>query len=231
MKPLMHALAAFWLCSGATLADPSPVVVELYTSQGCSSCPPADDILHQLTRRDDVIALALHVDYWDYIGWKDEFADPANAERQRAYAVVAGRQSVYTPQMIINGETDIVGTRPMRVMDAIKAHQDTPPRVTLDIARNGDTVEIDAQRLAADVGPMVVQMLRYTPERETHITRGENAGKTVVYANVTKDWNVVSEWDGRTPLDLSVAAPGDAPVVVMIQARGLGPILAAAQLR
>ena len=80
-------------------AEQRPVVVELYTSQGCSSCPPADVMFNELAERDDVIVIALHVDYWDYIGWKDEFGDPAHADRQRAYANTAGRRSIYTPEM------------------------------------------------------------------------------------------------------------------------------------
>ncbi|WP_299614090.1 thioredoxin family protein [uncultured Tateyamaria sp.] len=208
----------------------SPVVVELFTSQGCSSCPPADELMHELVKRDDVIALALHVDYWDYIGWKDEFADPAHAERQRGYAVEAGRRSVYTPQMIINGRADIVGARPMELAKLISDYSAETTPVTLDLTRSGDSVRIVAQSSQAN-GPLVVQMLRYTPERTSRITRGENAGHTITYANVTEDWKILQEWDGVTDLSINADAPGDKPLVVMVQKGLSGPIVAAAQLR
>ncbi|WP_299830581.1 thioredoxin family protein [uncultured Roseobacter sp.] len=231
MKRMLQAFAAFWLLAVPGFAQNSPVVVELFTSQGCSSCPPADELMHALAKRDDVIALALHVDYWDYIGWKDEFADPRNAERQRAYATTAGRRSIYTPEMIVNGLTDIVGAKPMQISEAIAMHKERSQPVTLSLTRSGDKVQIEASRLRGNGEAMVVQMLRYRPQREARITRGENAGRTIKYANVTEDWKVLGEWDGRAPLSLSVAAPGDAPVVVLIQAAKMGPIRAAAQLK
>lgn len=231
MNCILKAAAALWIMAAPGLAEDSPVVVELFTSQGCSSCPPADQLLHDLAEREDVIALALHVDYWDYIGWKDEFADPRNAERQRAYATVAGRRSIYTPEMIVNGLTDIVGARPMEVTKAIADHQRKPPSVSLALTRSGDQIRISAKTLKAVREPMVIHMLRYTPEREARITRGENAGRTITYANVTEDWTVLGEWNGRAPLALSAQAEGEQPVVVLIQASNMGPILAAAQLK
>ena len=231
MTRLTQAVATLWLLAMPAFAQNSPVVVELFTSQGCSSCPPADELMHALAERDDVIALALHVDYWDYIGWKDEFADPRNAERQRAYATTAGRRSIYTPEMIVNGLTDIVGAKPMEIAKAIAIHKEYPQAVSLSLTRKGEQVQIDATVLRSGSGPMVVQMLRYTPQRKARITRGENAGRTITYANVTEDWKVLREWDGKSPLSLAARAPGDAPVVVLIQAARMGPILAAAQLR
>ncbi|GGX48333.1 hypothetical protein GCM10007385_15260 [Tateyamaria omphalii] len=230
----MHRLIPLAFAAFASLVNPasaqSPVVVELFTSQGCSSCPPADKLMHELAKRDDVIALALHVDYWDYIGWKDEFADPAYAKRQRGYAVQAGRRSVYTPQMIINGQTDIVGARPMELSRVISDYAGKATPVTLEVTRSGDRVQIVAQSSEAN-GPLVVQMLRYTPERTARITRGENAGHTISYANVTEDWKILQEWDGITDLAIEADAPGEKPLVVMVQKGLNGPILAASQLR
>ncbi|WP_187431251.1 hypothetical protein ROLI_027900 [Roseobacter fucihabitans] len=231
MKKLSYVLAAFWLISAPAVAQNSPVVVELFTSQGCSSCPPADELLHGLAERDDVIALALHVDYWDYIGWKDEFADPRNAERQRAYATTAGRRSIYTPEMIVNGLTDIVGAKPMEISKAIAEHKEVPASVTVSLQKSGDDLRIEAQVLRDVKGPLVVQILRYKPRREARITRGENAGKTIDYANVTQDWKVLAEWDGRAPFSMNAIATGDDPVVVLIQSTEMGPIVAAARIR
>src|SRR6056297_2439763 len=104
----------------AAMATSGPVVVELFTSQGCSSCPPADALLHDLAERGDVLALSLHVDYWDYIGWKDQFAQPAFTLRQKAYAVSGDRKMIYTPQMIVAGHVDVVGHKAMKVVRAIE---------------------------------------------------------------------------------------------------------------
>ncbi len=230
MKHLIPLVMAAFAALSAPVSAQSPVVVELFTSQGCSSCPPADKLMHELAKRDDVIALALHVDYWDYIGWKDEFAHPANADRQRGYAMEAGRRSVYTPQMIINGTTDIVGARPMELSKAIADHSALTSPVTLNAMRDGDVVRIRATTAARNTG-MLVHMLRIEPERTARITRGENAGHTLTYANVTEDWKILREWDGVTDLDLEAQASGDAPVVVIVQVGRHGPILAAAQIQ
>ena len=215
---------------GLPVVAQSPVVVELFTSQGCPSCPPADKLLHELAQRDDVIPLALHVDYWDYIGWKDEFSHPDYAKRQRGYAVQAKRRSVYTPQMIVNGVTDIVGARRMELSKAIAHHADLPSRVELSVNRSGSEILINAQPTNVD-GPLIVRMLRYTPQRSAHITRGENAGHTMLYANVTENWTVLAEWDGTTALALTSVVEGDKPVVVLVQQDQHGPILAAVRLR
>ncbi len=229
--PMIVAAVTAWSAPvHAQSATQSPVVVELFTSQGCSSCPPADALMHDLAGRDDVIALALHVDYWDYIGWKDEFANPAFAERQRGYATEAGRRSIYTPQMIINGVTDIVGARPMELSKAIADHAAKPSVMGLSVVRSGDQLAITAQA-SPTPGPFLVHLVRYVPERTANITRGENAGHTLSYANVADEWKILTEWDGVTDLDLAAEAAGELPVVVMVQQGRHGAILAAAQLR
>ena len=119
MRILMWMAVLVFAATAGSAQDKPVVVVELFTSQGCSSCPPADALLDRLSSRNNVLALSLHVDYWDYIGWKDKFASPAHTARQQAYARAAGRRSVYTPQMIINGLDDVAGTAPMDVADMI----------------------------------------------------------------------------------------------------------------
>ncbi len=223
-------LAALSLAPHAATAQDNPVVVELYTSQGCSSCPPADALLHKLAGRDDVIALALHVDYWDYIGWKDAFARPEHAERQRGYARQAGRSSVYTPQMIINGMDSIVGARGMEISDAIMAHKARETGVSVSVERTGKGVAV-AATANRSAGPMEVVLVRYTPERDIKITRGENAGHHFTYANVVEAWDVVAEWSGAEPLVVNIPVDGEGPLVVLLQSPGEGPIQAAARLR
>ncbi len=210
-------------------AQNGPVVVELFTSQGCSSCPPADAMLHELAARDGVIALALHVDYWDYIGWKDIFATPEYTARQHAYAQAANSRRVYTPQMIINGQDDVVGSRPMQVMDLLQAHQSKGTPVNVDMTRNGNRVRITAGQ--ADRGDYVVQLVRYTPQETVSIRRGENAGRELSYAHVVNSWEVIHRWDGARALTIDAPASGSDPVVVIIQHARNGPIVGAAELR
>lgn len=214
----------------AAYADDSPVVVELYTSQGCSSCPPADALLGKLSARDDVIALALHVDYWDYIGWKDKFANPAFTNRQRSYAQVAGRRSVYTPQMIVNGQDHVVGNRPMDVSDLINRHARNDHPATVALSRSGGalSVSIESDR---NLGPVEIFVVRYNPSAKVQITRGENRGKTLTYHNIVTGWSKVGSWNGRGAHSLKANVSGSAPVVVLVQGKNHGPILAAARLR
>jgi hypothetical protein len=236
---------------------PSPVVLELYTSQGCVSCPPADRMLATLIDRDDVIPLALHVDYWDYIGWADPFADPEYGERQKRYARRHGHSTIYTPQVVINGVDIMEGFRVMQVMDAIEAHRRVDPVATLTLTRGPDgMVLIEAEALEAptsmvvsraesrsaaalsaamedvpDAGGLVVQLVRYMPRAMTEITAGENAGLTADYVNIVTSWETVGTWDLRVPLQMSVMVQGESPAVVLIQEAGQGAIVAAGQLR
>ena len=230
MIRILRYAAALWLGLSVAISAESPVVVELYTSQGCSSCPPADALFRKLADREDVIALSMHVDYWDYIGWKDEFADPDHAKRQRDYAFVAGRRSIYTPQMIVNGRTDIIGTRPMELAAAISKYQRTRS-LEVSLSRNGSDVTVEVAPQDGFAGPFVLYLMRYQRLREARITRGENRGRTLHYANVVEGLTTLGEWDGATPLEMTVAAPGDLPVVVLVQSGPVGQMAGAQVLR
>ncbi|MGB5556709.1 MAG: DUF1223 domain-containing protein, partial [Paracoccaceae bacterium] len=171
---------------------------------------------------------------WDYIGWKDEFADPAFTQRQKAYAKAAGHWKIYTPQMIVGGRDILIGAKPMKLAELISAHAKVASTVTLHIAREGDKLAVVAERNGAARLPdqMLLQLVRFDPLRKVDIRRGENAGKTISYANIVKSWRPVAKWDGLAPLQISVDLGGDAaPVAVIVQAAGQGPIVAAAQLR
>ena len=232
MKRLLTAALTIWSTFAAPVwADDNPVVVELFTSQGCSSCPPADALMHELAKRADVVALALHVDYWDYIGWKDEYARPAHTQRQKAYAQVAGRRSVYTPQMVINGMDDVVGARSAQLAALIDRHKAQRDMVSLSAVKTGDDIRISASWL--DQGrpaPMIVQLVHYQNERHANITRGENAGKKVAYRNVVDSWTLLGEWDGAADLSMTARVQSDYPAVVLIQQARTGPIVAAIKL-
>lgn len=218
--------------AGTAMAETRPVVVELFTSQGCSSCPPADAFLHELSQREDVIALALHVDYWDYIGWKDSFAQPAFTQRQKAYAKTAGRRSVYTPQMIVAGQDHVVGTHEEDAKSLILRHAavQTGVSVALERAPDGRLVIRGVAGQGA-VGPLSVHLVRYAPSQQVEITRGENAGRLMDYANVVTEWSTIGEWDLSAPLQIMAPSGGNQPAVVILQRKGAGPIVAAARLR
>jgi len=215
----------------------SPVVVELFTSQGCSSCPPADALFQTYADRDDVIALALHVDYWDYLGWKDPFGKAEFTARQKAYARAARQRTVYTPQMIVGGTTALVGVQKDELKTAIAKQSGEPEPVDLKISGSDGNYQI---LLSADPplsAPAVVQIVRYMPEARVAILRGENAGQTIDYRNIVTEWHAIAEWDGKTKTQIKVDLDGDDPGVVIVQAaqpgQGVplpGKILAAGRL-
>ena len=231
-------VAAFSLVaagSGVAYADaantPLGTVVELYTSQGCSSCPPADAYLQDLSGNPGVIALALHVDYWDYIGWTDKFGSPKNTERQKDYAHAAGANMIYTPQMIVGGVDMVEGTDRGLVEGAIRKQQAARPAVALQLARHGGTLDILAQSKRPFDGPLRVQLVRYHPAASVKIEHGENAGRVLDYTNIVTSWSVIGQWDGQADLHLSADVVGTDPVVVILQTDGPGRIIAAAQLK
>lgn len=211
-------------------AQAYPVVVELYTSQGCSSCPPADEFMAELAGHEGVIALALHVDYWDYIGWEDSFAQPAFTERQKQYARAVKSRMIYTPQMVIGGVDRVEGNTPDAVVKMIGKHKGVASPVRLSVERQGDTVVIRAVADPALPAGAVVELVRYEPSAVVQIERGENAGRTVTYRNIVTEWTKLADWPGVAPLELTAPAPGAAPVVVIVQEPGPAAVLAAARV-
>lgn len=228
---LGHAAQAQVSPAAAAAAQDGLVVVELYTSQGCSSCPPADALLAKLATRSDVLALALHVDYWDYIGWKDTFALPQFTQRQKLYARAAGHRTIYTPQMVVEGQDHVVGFRPMEVADLIMRHRAAAAMPGIGLSRAGDVLTVHLTPGGDVGGPLVVQLVRFTPSQMVAIERGENAGQEILYANVVTEWTRIGDWDGQGALALDAAVPGEAAVAVIVQEKDMGPIVAAALLR
>ncbi len=228
---LMAALIVPAIVPVAAQAQQNPVVVELFTSQGCSSCPPADEMLAEMATRDDIIALAMHVDYWDYIGWKDIFGSPEHTRRQNGYARAASADTIYTPQFVIGGQDHVVGAKAMEVMDTIRAQSSRDTGVQVTMRRDGARFVIEAQADRPFARAAVVQIVRYTPSQSVDIRRGENAGRQITYHNIVTSMAVIGEWDGRSPLQVQANAAGNSPAVVIVQAPGHGPILAAARTR
>ena len=170
------------------------------------------------------------MDYWDYLGWQDAFAQPAFTQRQKRYARAAGAKMIYTPQIIVGGTDRVKGLRPDEIVERIAAHAAQAPRVGLRVVRDGGTVVIELLAEPPLDRGAVVQMIRFDPEQTVMIERGENAGRSVVYRNIVTDWTAVADWPGQAPLRLELAAEGGAPVAVIVQEPGPGAVLAAARI-
>lgn len=233
-RSLMAGAAA--LAAGPTLAQESngPWVIELFTSQGCSSCPPADALLGRICRRPDLVALSFHVDYWDHIGWKDPFASPATTQRQHIYAGSLKQTYVYTPEMVVDGRVHGPGIdMPTFNTMLAEAKRRAPPRIVPEIARHEDgtlTVTLGAHTLAAPPADVLVAF--YDRRHSTQVARGENGGHILDNFNVVRRLATLARWDGtaarwRLPADGLVAGQG---VAVLVQSAGAGPMLGAAKL-
>jgi hypothetical protein len=234
--PVVTATAVF-ICVlgwGAGRADdvqphterPVLTVVELFTSQGCSSCPPADVLMGDLARRDDVLPLSLHVDYWDYLGWKDPFASPAHSARQREYARALGLKYIYTPQIVVQGRAQVAGNERETVLQTIAAQERTKqPLVTVSQAGAQLAVSVDGvggARLAD------VWLVLYDRTRSTRIDRGENSGRALVNFNVVRSFRRIAQWQGE-PVRIVVSPDTEDWIsrgcAVVLQVEATGPIL------
>ena len=205
MKHALVLIVAFAPLVAATPAQAvdakrQPVVVELFTSQGCSSCPPADRLLGDLANRRDILALSFHVDYWNYLGWKDPFSRRWATVRQRAYAWSMKRASVYTPQAVVNGRYQAVGSNRGAVSGMIRRAQDdgaAPVAVTVKRMPGGKldvTIEPGASRSAAVAN---VWLVLFDKARTTDIPKGENAGKKLTYHHVVREFRMIGDYAGK----------------------------------
>jgi len=213
-------------------------VVELFTSQGCNSCPPADRVLGELAQDDDVIALAYHVDYWDYLGWRDTLGSAENTERQRDYGRSFGSGSVYTPQAVINGRTHVNGANKNAVHRTIERMADTADGMVVDVSirQSGDSIVIEAGDSKGAPRKAHLVLVYFDPVRDVAIERGENRGKIITYWNAVSSIQAAGMWHGkasRYELPLSeVTKKGAGGCAVLLQASGKnglpGPVLGAA---
>jgi hypothetical protein len=211
----------------------SATVVELFTSQGCSSCPPADQLLARLCAEKNLIALTYNVDYWDYLGWQDSLARPEFSERQKAYAKARGDADVYTPQLVINGLVHVPGNDETMVRAAIATAQTQSLPVSLSLAREQDALVIEAGPGAQVKGASLV-LVPFAEEVSVTISRGENNGQAITYHHVAKRLIPAGLWQGK-PVRLALPAGdvmGEKPCdcVALLQAETGGAILGAARL-
>ena len=193
-------------------------VVELFTSQGCSSCPAADRLLGTLAKEPNLIPLTLAVDYWDYLGWKDTLALHSHTKRQRNYAKVRGDMNVYTPQAIVNGVKYAVGSDAREINAALRNHPSNEAEIPLTLKRDGENISVD---VGAGQGKATVWMLSVASKVEVKIAKGENKGASVTYVNVVRAWRNLGAWSGR-PVRTSVPVAelqqnGADTVVVLVQ--------------
>jgi len=204
-----------------------PVVVELYTSQGCSSCPPADVLLGELSRMPHVTALAFHVDYWDGIGWRDRFSLPVAVQRQHQYVETLGLSSAFTPQVVIDGRRSFVGSDRSRIVSAMTQPFDAIP-VIAEIGNGQLTVTVPD---GPSRGDFDVNVAAYLPAASTRIGGGENSGKALDEFNIVRQFRSIGLWNGQrrvfhTELD---SFPRDATrVAVLLQQVHQGPIAGSA---
>lgn len=233
------ALSGFVPAAHAQADLKTPVVIELFTSQGCSSCPPADRLLEKLARKPNVIALTLPVDYWDYIGWKDTLASPAFTARQKAYARTRGDGHVYTPQVIIDGLQHGVGSNYAAVKTLARTLLGRRGALQVKMKtsiQNGKVIcELGP---AADTSPKTADLwlIRIVKSRSVKIGRGENTGRTVNYVNVVRSMVRVGAWQGKSKtieIAANIVKKGDAEGWILLLQNGgsnrPGVILAASK--
>lgn len=216
-------------------AEPSPVVVELFTSQGCSSCPTADAYLIELAKDPDLITLSFAIDYWDYLGWEDTLALDENIQRQRDYNMHLYHGAVYTPEMVFNGANHAIGSRhkdvARKIEEAKSTRHDTPTPITFEDLGRYLKVALTSEEVH-DV-PCDVYLIPYQETRAVDIKRGENRGRTLTYTNVVRAVRHVGVWMGD-PLEIHYDRAQDATLnidgyTVIVQEPERGPIIAAAR--
>ncbi|HEX6441677.1 MAG TPA: DUF1223 domain-containing protein [Stellaceae bacterium] len=224
LKPFVWAGIALMLAPAAGWADGRPIVLELFTSQGCSSCPPADRLLSELAQRPDVLALGYHVSYWDHLGWKDPLSSEASTARQRAYAHRLSGGQLYTPQLVVEGTSAMVGSRRAEVLAALS--EALPGEIApASFAADRRTVAIGPGRGSGDV-----LLVRFAQRRATQVGAGENAGRALEDTNGVETLKTLGAWTGaRATFPVEPPGPGEG-LAVLVQAED-GRILGAAAVK
>jgi hypothetical protein len=181
------------------LSEDTRAVLELFTSQGCSSCPPADQLLGELASDPSLVSLSLPIDYWDYLGWKDTLANPRHAARQRAYSGVRGDREVYTPQMVVNGSVHALGSSKSAIEKAIAKSRQNPATLSLPVKASfvADGLSVLLPERGSFRGPAEIWIAGVARSVSVPIQRGENRGKTITYHNVARRWLRVGPWQGK----------------------------------
>jgi hypothetical protein len=224
MMPVLRNFSALALLAAGTIFASSAAlaggksVIELFTSQGCSSCPAADKLLGTLTREPNLIPLTLAVDYWDYLGWKDTLALHSHTKRQQHYAKMRGDMNVYTPQAVVNGVKYAVGSDANEINAALRNHPSNQAEIPLRVRRDGENISVD---VGPGQGKATVWMLSVQSKVDVKIAKGENKGASVTYFNVVRAWRNLGAYTGgpiRTSVPVAeLSQNGADKVVVFIQ--------------
>jgi hypothetical protein len=211
----------------AAIGAQRPIVVELFTSQGCSSCPPADAFLTDLARqRHDVLPLAFHVTYWNSLGWADPFSIEAATQRQSQYGARFGDGS-FTPEMVVDGERGLVGSDRDRAEAVIAAAvQQNRTAASVSLSRQGEKVSIS---IGAGNGSGRIVLIGFDPEHRTAVGRGENSGRTLLESNIVRSIHPVGQWTGAA-MNLDESFPAGQDAAVLLEAPD-GKIIGASRLR
>jgi hypothetical protein len=245
---MTHSSLARWsgtfgVCAVVAILRPAHAepraVVELFTSQGCSSCPEADKVLGELAGDPNVIALSLPIDYWDYLGWKDTLADSRFSARQKAYSRVRGDRDVYTPQVVVNGSTHVIGSDRVKIEGAIDTTKKADGVMSVPVSMSLSGKQINVSVAASSKGPAArhgeVWICSVSKSVPISIGRGENRGREVTYYNVVRNLLKVGDWNGNAgnwtvPLE-NISRDGVDAAVVYVQdgnRENPGPMLGAA---
>jgi hypothetical protein len=231
---MIKAVAATFVLCLACAAAPAvaaerPIVVELFTSEGCSSCPPADALLAELAKRPDILALSFHVDYWDRLGWKDPFSSAAATARQQLYAQILAPHTVYTPQIVVDGRWQAVGSERSEVEQALAAARRAPVDVPATVAVDA----VDRSRARITLGPCSkkamgsVVLIAFDRRDVDMVERGENAGRTLSHVDVVRGFAVIGRFDGQAgTIEAPIPWRADR-IAAILQAEG-GRVLGAA---
>lgn len=225
-RALISSCLVFGAASVQAADAGHPAVVEMFQSQGCSSCPPANANLNALSQRADVLALSFSVTYWDSLGWKDTFAKGQFTDRQYQYAHAMHKDDVYTPQVVVNGVVVGVGAERGEI-EALMRRADRPA-IGPVVAISGGSAEIGAAPAPAQAAD--VWLVRYDSRTiDVPVLRGENAGKTLPHKNIVREMLRLGAWSGQAERFQLPAGDPDLSTAVLVQTSGAGPILAAAK--
>ncbi len=232
MRILLSIISLLFLSSAAHAEQGRLTVLELFTSQGCSSCPPADDLLRELAEDESLLALSLHVDYWDYLGWKDPFSSAENTHRQRNYAPLIVDRGIYTPQLVVDGKFGVIGSQRSQVKSMIRAARNYPLHVPMQITPKQTTLTVsltppkDTESLPASA---TLYALHYARHNTTKVTRGENNGRKMTNINSVTSISTIGTWN-KSAAQFNVPRPAaDEGIAVLLHSDTQGRIIGAAR--
>lgn len=213
-------------------SNTAPVVVELFTSQSCSSCPPADSLLGTLAESKNVIALSCNVTYWNHLHWEDTLSQDFCTQRQRQYTQTLKSRGPYTPQMVINGIHDVVGNRTNQVTKTVQAAATNDKVLPIALTKTGDSLQINLPHKAGITQPVTLLLIHHGDKHTQSIPSGENRGRTVSYTNPVTKITSLGQWDGQEGVITHALTQHAAGYVVMAQGQnGYGNIIAAGQIK